>query len=59
MAPYTLMPGMGATSVRLQAEQAGAAVVAGPPGMHALVVELVVRRHLAAMESARARVVAA
>ena len=28
VAPYTLMPGMGATSVRLQAEQAGACVVA-------------------------------
>ena len=53
------MPGMGATSVRLQAEQAGAAVLAEPPGIHPLVVELVVRRHLAAMESARARTVAA
>jgi sirohydrochlorin ferrochelatase len=59
VAPYTLMPGMGATSVRLQAEQAGAVVVAEPPGMHPLVVELVVRRHLAAMASARARTVAA
>ncbi len=58
VAPYTLMPGMGATSVRLQAEQAGACVVAEPPGMHPLVVELVVRRHLAAMELARARTVA-
>ena len=34
-------------------------VVAEPPGMHPLVVELVVRRHLAAMESARGRIVAA
>src|SRR3954451_6094396 len=59
VAPYTLMPGMGATSVRLQAEQAGASVVAEPPGMHPLVVELVVRRHLAATELARARTVAA
>ena len=59
VAPYTLMPGMGATSVRLQAGQAGASVVAEPPGMHPLVVELVVRRHLAATELARARTVAA
>ena len=59
VAPYTLMPGMDATSVRLQAEQAGTCVVAEPPGMHPLVVELVVRRHLAAMEFARARTVAA
>jgi sirohydrochlorin ferrochelatase len=59
VAPYTLMPGLDATSVMLQAEQAGVSVVAEPPGMHPLVVELVVRRSLSAMGAARARIVAA
>jgi sirohydrochlorin ferrochelatase len=59
VAPYMLMPGMDAGSVALQAEQAGVSLVAEPPGMHPLVVELVVRRYLAAMESARSRIVAA
>jgi sirohydrochlorin ferrochelatase len=59
VAPWTLMPGTDAASVTMQAEQAGASATAEPPGMHPLVLGLVVRRYLAAVESRRSRVVAA
>ena len=59
VAPWTLMPGTDAASVTMQARQAGVSVIAEPPGMHPLVLGLVVRRYLAAVESRRGRVVAA
>jgi sirohydrochlorin ferrochelatase len=59
VAPWTLMPGTDAASVTMQAELAGVSAIAEPPGMHPLVLGLVVRRYLAAVESRRSRVVAA
>ena len=58
VAPWTLMPGTDSASVRPQAVQAGVSAIAEPPGMHPLVLGLVVRRYLAAVESRRGRVAA-